>query len=112
MIAWDTVGGMPPRVQRGRAAKGGGGPAKKIPGGPQVAEALQDASQASTTPQTQEAMAAIGVLKNQYMLTPVIKPGQTETEQFRLPLNLLIHWFFAKSRITTDQASASLGCCS
>ena len=78
----------------------------------QVPASTQEASQASKTPQSSQASAAIGVLKNQYMLKPVIAEGQTETEQFRLPLNLLIHWFFAKSRITTDQASASLGCCS
>jgi hypothetical protein len=102
---------MAPRASRAKAAQDSGGPAKKLPGGPQVAEAHQDASQASTTPQTQQASAAIGVLKNQYMLKPQIKAGQTETEQFRLPLNLLTHWFFAKSRVTTDQVSASLGCC-
>ena len=95
-----------------RASRAAANAAKAKTGGTQVPAGTQEASHASKTPQTQQAMAAIGVLKNQYMLKPVIAEGQTETEQFRLPLNLLRHWFFAKSHITTDQVSASLGCCS
>ena len=89
---------MPPKARDTRASS-------KVPVG------TQEDSQASNTPQTSHASAAIGVLKNQYMLKPKIAEGQTETEQFRLPLNLLSHWFFAKSRMTTDQASAAHGCC-
>jgi len=103
---------MAPKTGRGESARASRAASKSKASDAQVPASTQEASQASKTPQSSQASAAIGVLKNQYMLKPVIAEGQTETEQFRLPLNLLIHWFFAKSRITTDQASASLGCCS
>ena len=102
---------MAPKQGVGESPRASRAAAKSKVVGAQVPAGTQEASHASKTPQTQQAMAAIGVLKNQYMLKPAIVEGQTETEQFRLPLNMLTHWFFAKSRVTTDQVSASLGCC-